>query len=232
MHHPYREKIGLQRHFEGGNVWVIPTQRGETTHGLGHASRRDAWFLTRTESGTSNALHRADATSHQSSPRGSDLPMIPAEEPWSEEAPPTFPQVAHPKRVLVAEDDAAMRDLLLLVLRERGYAVYCVSSGSQMMRVLSQRRPDGSLAEPFDLIVTDVRMPGASGLDAIDQLRRAGGITPVIAVTAFPHDATRNRAYRLEIRLLAKPFDLDSLRNAVRAALDSTFAEPLEKREP
>ena len=158
--------------------------------------------------------------------------MIPAEEPWSEEDPPTFPQVAHPKRVLVAEDDAAMRDLLLLVLRERGYAVYCVSSGSQMMRVLSQRRPDGSLAEPFDLIVTDVRMPGASGLDAIDQLRRAGGITPVIAVTAFPHDATRNRACRLEIRLLAKPFDLDSLRNAVKAALDSTFAEPGREAEP
>ena len=157
--------------------------------------------------------------------------MIPTEEPWSDEDPPVFPQVAHPKRVLVAEDDAAMRDLLLLVLRERGYAVDCVSSGSQMMRVLLERRPDGSLAEPFDLIVTDVRMPGASGLDAIDQLRRAGGITPVIAVTAFPHDATRNRAQRLEIRLLAKPFDLDSLRDAVAAALDSTHANSSEERQ-
>lgn len=151
--------------------------------------------------------------------------MIPEEEPWSEEAPPRFPRAKHPKRVLVAEDDAAMRDLLLLVLRERGYAVDCVSSGSQMMRVLSERRADGSLAEPFDLIVTDVRMPGASGLDAIDQLRRAGGMTPVIAVTAFPHDATRNRAQRLEISLLAKPFDLDSLRNAVKAALASSNSD-------
>ena len=147
--------------------------------------------------------------------------MIAAEELWSEEEPPTWPQGPHPKRVLVAEDDAAMRDLLLLVLRERGYAVDCVSSGSQMISVLSERHADGSLAVPFDLIVTDVRMPGASGLDAIDQLRRAGGMTPVIAVTAFPHDSTRNRAERLEIRLLAKPFDLDTLRAAVAAALDS-----------
>ena len=46
----------------------------------------------------------------------------------------------------------------------------------------------------------------------------------MIAVTAFPHDATRDRAQRLEIRLLAKPFDFDSLRDAVEAALDSTLA--------
>jgi CheY-like chemotaxis protein len=156
--------------------------------------------------------------------------MTIAEEPWSEDEPPTWPQAAHPKRVLVAEDDAAMRDLLLLVLRERGYAVDCVSSGSQMIQLLSERHPDGSLAERFDLIVTDVRMPGASGLDAIDQLRRAGGLTPVIAVTAFPHDATRNRARRLEIHLLAKPFDLDALRNAVEAALDSAPAHGEEEQ--
>jgi DNA-binding response OmpR family regulator len=101
-----------------------------------------------------------------------------------------------------------------------------------MISVLSQRRPDGSLAEPFDLIVTDLRMPGASGLDAIDQLRRAGGITPVIAVTAFPHDSTRNRAQRLEILLLAKPFDLDTLRGAVAAILDSRLASHDQGRQP
>jgi len=150
-------------------------------------------------------------------------PGIAAEDSWGEEDPPTWPPGVHPKRVLVAEDDAAMRDLLLLVLRERGHTVDCVNSGSQMIRALSERRSDGALAEPFDLIVTDVRMPGASGLDAIEHLRRAGGLTPVIAVTAFPHDSTRTRAQRLRIRLLAKPFDLDTLRDAVESALDSTL---------
>lgn len=152
------------------------------------------------------------------------------EESWSEEDPPNWPQVSHPKRVLLAEDDTAMRELLLLVLRERGYAVECVNSGSQMMGVLADIASDGSLAQSFDLIVTDVRMPGASGLDAIDQLRRAGGSTPVIAVTAFPHDATRARAERLEIRLLAKPFDLDALRNAVEIALESGSPRASEER--
>ena len=150
--------------------------------------------------------------------------MASAEESWSENEPASWPQSAHSKRVLVAEDDAAMRDLLLLVLQERGYAVDCVSSGSQMIHVLSERHPDGSLAQRFDLIVTDVRMPGVSGLDAVDRLRRAGSTTPVIAVTAFPHDATRNRAQRLEIRLLAKPFDLDALRDTVEEVLSGKRA--------
>ena len=147
-----------------------------------------------------------------------------SEDPWTGEDGQKWPRVEHSKRVLVAEDDAAMRELLWLVLRERGYSVECVSSGSQMMRVLSERAPDGSLCERFDLIVTDVRMPGVSGLDVIDELRRAGSVTPVIAVTAFPHDATRNRAQRLEMRLLAKPFDLDVLRNAIESAFGSTLA--------
>jgi CheY-like chemotaxis protein len=152
--------------------------------------------------------------------------MITAEESWNEDEPLSLPQCAHPKRALVAEDDAAMRELLQLVLRERGLDVACVSNGSQMSSLLARRHPDGSLAEPFDLIVTDVRMPGVSGLDAIDQLRQAGGTTPVIAVTAFPHDATRIRAQGLEIRLLAKPFDLDDLRQAVKAALGSKLTFP------
>jgi two-component system response regulator AtoC len=182
--------------------------------------------------GTSNARSHSDASSDESLSANFGLGTMTTEDPWSDEDAPTWPQPAHAKRVLVAEDDAAMRDLLLLVLRERGYAVDCVSSGSQMMSVLSACQPDGSLAEPFDLIVTDVRMPGASGLDAIDQLRRAGGVTPVIAVTAFPHEATLDRAQRLEIRLLAKPFDLDTLRAAVEAALESRLAQHHGEHRP
>ena len=143
-----------------------------------------------------------------------------SEDTWSE-GQPIWPRATPEKRVLVAEDDTAMRELLVLVLRERGYEVDTVSSGSEMIRVLFESSPDGSLARQFDLIVTDVRMPGASGFDAIDQLRRRGNMTPVIAVTAFPHDATRQRAQQLAIRLLAKPFDLAALRQVVDAALES-----------
>ncbi|MES1173176.1 MAG: response regulator [Myxococcales bacterium] len=147
--------------------------------------------------------------------------MTLAEDEWVEES-PTWPNATMGKRVLVAEDDAAMRQMLAMVLHERGYLVDCVGSGTDMLSVLAQCGPRGYLAERFALILTDVRMPGASGLDAIDQLRRDGDNTPVIAVTAFPHDATLHRAERLGIRLLAKPFDLDALRSAVTEALEST----------
>jgi DNA-binding response OmpR family regulator len=64
-------------------------------------------------------------------------------------------------------------------------------------------------------------MPGASGLDVIDQLRELGDATPVIIVTAFPQEEVLERARGLDIRLLAKPFELDTLRAAVDWAIRS-----------
>jgi CheY-like chemotaxis protein len=115
------------------------------------------------------------------------------------------------RRVLVAEDDPAMRDLFALVLRERGYQVETVSTGSELKSLLSEAEP----GRHFDLIVTDVKMPGGSGIDVIDQLRQNGDSTPVLIVTAFPQDHIRKRARDLEVRVLAKPFDLDTFRSAV-----------------
>lgn len=149
--------------------------------------------------------------------------MTPESRPADDEE-PTWPRLERRKRVLVAEDSPAMLELLVLVLRERGFEVDCASSGSEMLSVLSGCRTAGALAERFDLIVTDVRMPGASGLDVIDRLRRDGESTPVIAVTAFPLDATVARSQRLGVQLLAKPFDLDALRSAVEVALTPHLA--------
>ncbi len=145
--------------------------------------------------------------------------MTPLTSSWDDET-PTWPHAQRRKRVLVAEDSAAMRELLMLVLRERGYEVDCASTGSELLSVLSRCKSDGTAAEHFDLIVTDVRMPGASGLDVVDRLRRDGESTPVIAVTAFPLQATIERSQRLGVQLLAKPFDLDALRSAVELALN------------
>jgi hypothetical protein len=127
--------------------------------------------------------------------------VISSESEWGDES-PTWPSVTVGKRVLVAEDDAAMRDLLTLVLRERGYEVDCVGSGTEMPSVLAECRPQGALADRFDLIV----------------------------VTAFPQPDIRERARGLEVRLLAKPFDLDTLRSAVDWAIRANA--PHEQRLP
>jgi DNA-binding response OmpR family regulator len=115
------------------------------------------------------------------------------------------------RSVLLAEDDVALREILELVLSEGGYQVATVSDGSELRRLLIEPAPGGR----FDLIVTDVNMPGGSGLDVIELLRANGDLTPVIVVTAFPQDDIRKRAKDLGLRLLAKPFELEALRAAV-----------------
>ncbi|HYQ47286.1 MAG TPA: response regulator [Polyangiaceae bacterium] len=118
------------------------------------------------------------------------------------------------RRVVLAEDDGAMREMLATVLGEAGYQVTTVNDGAELHRLLHE--PPGAR---FDLIVTDVNMPGASGLDVIDRLRQHGDNTPVILVTAFPQTDIRARAHDLGLRLLAKPFELDTLRAAVDWAI-------------
>jgi CheY-like chemotaxis protein len=119
------------------------------------------------------------------------------------------------RRVVLAEDDAAMRELLAVVLSEAGYQVTTVNDGAELTRSVRDLAPSAR----FDLIVTDVNMPGGSGLEIIDQLRQNGDDTPVIVVTAFPQAEVLERAHELGLRLLAKPFELDTLRAAVDWAI-------------
>jgi len=115
------------------------------------------------------------------------------------------------RRVLLAEDDRAMREILAMVLSEAGYQVATVADGAELRRLLREAR--------FELVVTDVNMPGGSGLDVIELLRQNGDTTPVIVVTAFPQAEIRKRAQALGLRLLAKPFELETLRAAVDWAI-------------
>ena len=139
--------------------------------------------------------------------------MTPLDDDWSASA--TWHGMPVGRRVLVAEDDAAMREIIATVLGERGYQITLARSGSELSRLLSE----SNQVRPFDLIVTDVQMPGISGLDVIDQIRKLGNTTPVVIVTAFPQDDVRKRARGLEVRLLAKPFELETLRSAVDWAI-------------
>jgi CheY-like chemotaxis protein len=77
----------------------------------------------------------------------------------------------------------------------------------------------GSLAPP-DLIVSDVRMPGCTGLEVLARLRQRGLECPVLLLSAFADAETHAEARRLGARaLLDKPVDLDVLRAAVDAAV-------------
>jgi CheY-like chemotaxis protein len=121
-------------------------------------------------------------------------------------------------RVLVAEDDPEMRRLLATVLPRWGYDVTLAHDGDELTDQV-RRFLHGSLDERAhapDLIISDVRMPGHSGLSVLEYLRSNDAVTPFVVITAFGDASTHAEATRLgAARVLDKPFDLNLLRQAL-----------------
>ncbi len=139
--------------------------------------------------------------------------------------PPTSPDTGSGTRVLLAEDDLELRKLLSSELRHDGYAVIEVGSGTDLLDQLASDLIESNQPR-FDLLVSDVRMPGWSGLEVLGGLRRAGVRLPVVLITAFGDGHTRRTAQQLGAAVLDKPFDLVAFRNAVQHELAAHPARP------
>jgi len=113
-------------------------------------------------------------------------------------------------RILVAEDDTLLADGLLRTLRQSGYAVDWVKSGTEADSAL-----DG---DEFDLLILDIGLPKKSGLEVLKRLRARDSHTPVLILTAL--DGVNDRVRGLDAGAddyLAKPFELAELEARVRA---------------
>jgi DNA-binding response OmpR family regulator len=122
-----------------------------------------------------------------------------------------------PPRVLVAEDDAEMRRLVIDVLQGEGYEVREASDGGRLIIAITAQHADPEAV--VDLIISDVRMPICTGLQVVENLRQTRWNVPVILMTAFGDVETRKHATRLGAVLLDKPLTVESLRVAVRSLL-------------
>jgi DNA-binding response OmpR family regulator len=135
---------------------------------------------------------------------------------------PEFEPAERSRRILLAEDDAAMRALLARTLRRAGFDVVEARSGHETLDRLSQGL-DVELPIGFDLIISDVHMPGYDGLNILASIRQAPIRVPVILITAFGTAAAHATAGRLgAFAILDKPFDLDDLMALVKAAISRT----------
>ena len=123
---------------------------------------------------------------------------------------PTHPGVDSTRRVLIAEDDPSLRELMARLLAFEGYFVTEAADASAMLDVV-QTTHDGC-GDPFDLIVADVRMPGLTGLDALAILRQSGCNIPAIVVSALPGEMVQPEVQELNALFLPKPFALENLR--------------------
>jgi two-component system response regulator FixJ len=118
--------------------------------------------------------------------------------------------------IVLAEDSTALRDLLTFALERVGYGVIPVATGAALVTTVRRLLAD---RVPLRLIVTDVRMPSLSGLDAVRALRTEGHATPLIFMTAYRDAWSRAQAAELGALLLDKPISLVALRRAVSTTL-------------
>jgi DNA-binding NtrC family response regulator len=121
-------------------------------------------------------------------------------------------------RILIVDDEATIRASLLEALAADGYDTDAAESGEEALARCH--------ATAYDLVVTDLKLPGVSGLEVLQALRNQGKQTPVIMMTAYGDVDTAVSAMRLgAYDFIPKPFKLTMLRKQVRAALRAT-AEP------
>jgi len=121
-------------------------------------------------------------------------------------------------RILLAEDNYEMRKLLTWSLSKHGYTVTECADGTCILRKLGLAGETQN--ERFDLIISDIRMPGVTGLEVLEGAHIFEELPPVILITAFPDKKTLDDAKKLgAAAVLAKPFDVDELIAHVRRVL-------------
>jgi len=120
-----------------------------------------------------------------------------------------------PPRLLVADDDRALLELMSMTLRKEGCQVLTASSAAQVRERLDQAR--------FDLVVCDIYLGDATAIELLAEIRRAQPQAPIILVTAQGTVETAAAAAAAGVLdYLAKPFELEQLVARVKAALRPT----------
>lgn len=122
------------------------------------------------------------------------------------------------ERILIAEDEADVLDMCVRALSREGYQVLGVRSGLEAIAMVKK--------QDFDLLLTDIRMPGLSGLQAYREIKQCSPDIIGVAITGYGSVDTAIEALKLGMDdFMLKPFSLDDLRAAVSRALARTRLE-------
>lgn len=117
-----------------------------------------------------------------------------------------------PKRVLVAEDDPEVRDVIVCALVDAGAEVACAAHGAEAFAKLQ--------SSTFDALVLDMVMPGMGGAAVMTEMRRSRLNVPVIVVSGYVGMLDEERLKELgAVHVLKKPFQMEDLREAVFSAV-------------
>ena len=125
------------------------------------------------------------------------------------------------RRILVVDDERSMRDFLKILLVKEGYDVITAQDGDEALELLS--------GQEYDVVISDIRMPGLSGLELLGEIKEQTPDLPVIMITAFasPNDAVEAMK-RGGYDYISKPFNVDEIKSVIYNAtnrVDSTLKE-------
>jgi two-component system, response regulator, stage 0 sporulation protein F len=122
-------------------------------------------------------------------------------------------------KILVVDDEEGARELFNTILTDEGYHVTLAVSGEDALTQLK--------ADAFDLVVTDIKMPGMDGLQLLQEIRKSGARSDVIMVTAYGEVESYLKAMSLgAAEYINKPIRIKELKRIVHKVLTERKARP------
>jgi len=116
-------------------------------------------------------------------------------------------------KILVVDDEQSMRDFLTIMLSKEGYEAVSVEDGQQACQAIDD--------DIYDLVITDIKMPGISGLDVLKHVKQVAPNTFVVVITAFSSADDAVAAMKQgALDYITKPFDIEKIKLVIRNALE------------
>jgi two-component system response regulator PilR (NtrC family) len=126
--------------------------------------------------------------------------------------------------ILVVDDELSMREFLKILFEKEGYETQTANDGESALKLVKKNS--------FDLVVTDIKMPGMGGLKLLEHIKKADSTTPVVMITAHasPDDAVvamKNGAYDY----ITKPFKVNEIKSVIKNAISGRSPEKAAPKE-
>ena len=127
------------------------------------------------------------------------------------------------QKILVVDDEKSLRDFLRIMLRKEGYEVVVAENGQEAVRLFHQK--------VFDLVLTDIKMPGMDGLDVLKAVKEISQDVVVLMITAFASTETAVEAMKQgAYDYITKPFQIDEVKLVIKNVLEKKQLETDNRR--